>query len=146
MIADSWSALSQYLDEVREKPFVWGSHDCMTFANDCVRVQGQEPFADDWKGNYKTPSQALIHYRRKLRGNNRLDIIDAIDHRLKRIKTNVPPRGSIVAKPVSDSEAFTGFALGVAVSHLAAFVGPTGLIFFPIESRDIFWSVEQCLH
>lgn len=146
MTLDKWSMLSEYLDEVRDKPFVWGYHDCMTFANDCVRVQGQKPFADDWIGHYTTPAQALIHYRRKLRGNNRLDIIDAIDHRLTRIKTNVPPRGSIVAKPVSNDEAFTGFALGVAISQLAAFVGQKGLIFVPVQKGDIFWSIDPCHH
>lgn len=145
MNADRLSRLNEYLESVRHKPFAWGTHDCMTFANDCVRAQRGTGFADDWLGSYRTPKQCLAHYMRKLRSNNRLDIIDGMDHRLNRIRTTIPPRGSIVAKPVSNDEAFTGFALGVAVSDLAAFVGPDGLNFMPIQGRDIFWSIYPCL-
>jgi hypothetical protein len=144
-MTDRHQLLDEYLESVRSKPFTWGTHDCMTFANDCVRVQRGLPFADDWTGGYRTAKQCLAHYLRKLRSNNRLDIIDAIDHRLSRIRTTLPPRGSIIAKPVSNDEAFTGYALGVVVSDLAAFVGPKGLVFMPVQERDIFWSIHPCL-
>ena len=46
--------LSLCLDNVADKPFEWGSHDCALFAADCVKAMtGVDP-AEAYRGKYDT--------------------------------------------------------------------------------------------
>jgi hypothetical protein len=139
VMGDPSVALAGYLDAVRDKPFEWGIHDCMIFTNACVKAQTGSGFADDWASGYKTIRQCLVHHIIKLREVGARDIVEAIDKRLPRSAYKFAPRGSIVAMPAPES--FTGYALGVVVSHRAAFVGPDGLSFVTLSGDDIAWEV-----
>ena len=46
--------------EARIRPFVWGRHDCATWAFDLRRdLMGGPDHADLWRGRYTTPVGAL---------------------------------------------------------------------------------------
>jgi len=139
VINDPAVGLSKYLESVRSKPFEWGVHDCMIFANACVKAQTGAGFADDWASGYSTIRQCLVHHIIKLREVGARDIVAAIDTRLKRSTSRFAPRGSIVALPAPES--FTGYGLGVVVSHRAAFVGLGGLSFMTLSGNNIAWEV-----
>lgn len=51
----NWPAmLSGYLEEARETPFAWGSHDCVSFAASWFRLMtGADTYAP-WRGRYST--------------------------------------------------------------------------------------------
>ena len=59
--------LAKYIDECRDKPFAWGSHDCLTFAAGCVYAQTGRATLSDMLGDYTCPMSALIHARRRIK-------------------------------------------------------------------------------
>ncbi len=76
--------LAEYVNSLRDYPFVWGEHDCFTFINKSVEIMRGQGFADDCLGNYTTPKTALLHYRRKLMQLEYDTVIDMLDDRLER--------------------------------------------------------------
>jgi hypothetical protein len=136
--------LAKYIDECRGKAFELGSHDCMIFASDCVRVQtGQDVFVD-FRGDYSTPLGALMHYRAKAKGLGYADgasVIDILDDRLARFEGPYPPRGCITARDVTDQNVGADWMLGVRLRRDSAFLSPDGMIFLDREPADLFWSV-----
>ncbi|WP_405048979.1 hypothetical protein ROLI_040320 [Roseobacter fucihabitans] len=52
-------ALNAYLDSVRDRPFAWGDHDCLTFTNTCFHKLHGEGWADDWLGAYMKDGNTL---------------------------------------------------------------------------------------
>lgn len=62
---DLWeSRLATLIDEAREKPFVWGEHDCALFAADAVHeLIGIDP-AKLYRGRYATEKQAGVILKR----------------------------------------------------------------------------------
>ena len=137
--------LAKYIDECRGKAFDLGSHDCMIFASDCVRVQtGQDVFVD-FRGDYSTPLGALMHYRARAKGLGFPDgasVIDILDDRLARFEGPYPPRGCITARDVTDQNVGAGYALGVRLRRHSAFLYQTGMVFLDREPDDLYWSVE----
>ena len=130
-----------YVESVRSRPFSWGTHDCLMFANNAVRSYRGKGFADDWLGIYTSEISALDHYTRQLHECGFSGIVDAVDSRLDRLNLRIPPRASVAARPHSG---FLGYAFGVVVSDRVAFVGKTGLSMTRAEPHDLFWSVTQC--
>lgn len=136
--------LSEYIDECRDRPFAWGKHDCLTFANNCTKAQIGDGALDDLVGKYDCATSALYQLRKRgkeLGYNPSATIIDALDDRLKRLDTEYPPRGSITAKKTDEIETTTGWMLGVVMRRHSAFVSPAGLVFMDREPSDLFWSV-----
>ena len=39
--------LAEYVNSLRDYPFVWGEHDCFTFINKSVEIMRGQGFADD---------------------------------------------------------------------------------------------------
>ena len=77
--------LSEYIDECRDRPFEWGKHDCLTFANNCIKAQMVDGALDDLVGEYDCPTSALYRLRKRskeLGYNASATIIDALDDRL----------------------------------------------------------------
>ena len=108
--------LASYLDEVRSRPFEWGTHDCINFANKACHIQRGTGFADNFLTEYKSPKAALLKYHHWMKETGYKDIIVAIDDRLTRLKTKYPTRGSVVAMPSNTDDVFP-FSFGVAVNR-----------------------------
>ena len=140
MRAHDWDIrLMDFVDNVRERAFDWSSFDCLRFANDAVKAQTGEGFADDWVGDYACEKSAYRHYLRQLKADDQDDIITAIDNRLPRVTGLVPPRGAVVAR--KQEATMLGYTLGVCVSDLTAFPGIDGLLFDKPHPTDIAWSI-----
>ena len=131
--------INQYIEAVRHKPFQWGRHDCLSFANDCSKIVAGKPFADDWLGQYDDAISALRWYKRLLKKYGFSDIIEATDARLKRSDLRFPPIGSLAGK-TDKAHTVTEVAFGVCIGTRVAFLSDEGLIFLPISQNDIFWS------
>lgn len=137
--------LSEYIDECRDRPFTWGKFDCLTFVNNCIRAQTDKGALDDLIGGYNCPASALYQLRKRgkeLGYSSTSTIIDALSDRLKRLETNYPPRGSVVAKKSDGDEMVMGWMLGVVMRRHSAFVGPQGLVFIDRQPDDLYWSVQ----
>jgi len=52
-------SLNAYLKSVKDKPFEWGKHDCLTFTNNAYRQMYGIGWADDWLGKYMKDAQLL---------------------------------------------------------------------------------------
>lgn len=132
-----------YVESVRNKGFSWGDHDCITFANNACALQIGHGFADEFLGNYESAKGALRTYRRWLKNSNYDNLTDAVDSRLNRLKTNMPPIGSIVAEPFKSKDGVLPVQFGVSLGRLCGFVGKKGLVFAKPSDRMMFWSVEN---
>lgn len=129
-------ALCQYLTEVKDKPFVWGEHDCLTFTNEAWARMYGEGWADDWLGRYMPNGKTLgKQAMRKEFGHKTLE--DAIDARLRRVDC-VPPLGALVTTDHS-RKWVTGAALGIFTGSRGAFIGKDGLVYLPIEHIKDAW-------
>jgi hypothetical protein len=64
---DRWEQrLAAGITEARDKPFIWGKHDCATWAFDLHRdLTGGPDHAALWRGRYSTPI-GCERIRRKL--------------------------------------------------------------------------------
>lgn len=134
------SDLMSYIRSVSGKPFKWGSHDCLSFANECVRIQRGRGFVDEWMGGYSTPVGALAKYKREQKRRDDYDtIVDVADDRLLPVETLHPRTGMIVARKTKGVG--LGYAFGVVVSIHNVFVGHDGLEVTAQEAGDLYWSV-----
>ena len=132
--------LGNYIDAVRSEPFNWGTHDCLSFANNAVAEQRGSGFADDFLGGYTTAQGALLKYQRWLRHSHFTDLLHGLDSRLYRIESKYPPRGAVAAMPVSGE--VLPVAFGVVAGRLCCFVGDNGLQFMTPRDGFLFWGVE----
>lgn len=119
------SELIAYVKSVASKPFAWGSHDCMTFANECARIQRGHGFADEWVTTYKGRLGAIRQYAKQRAKSEYADLFAVADDRLTPVDTLHPRTGMIVARETPG--AGIGVAFGVVVSIHSVFVGPDGL-------------------
>ena len=129
--------LLKYIDDCKDKGFIWGQWDCLKFVNGAVKAQRNVGFADDWFGSYSTPRGAALNYARITRYGIYNNVIEGIDDRLSRC--SLAEVGSIVA--IKSGTDVLGYSLGVKVDRRTAFVGEKGLLFADVN-RYITWSVE----
>ena len=144
MKRDTWEKdLEIYIEKVRNKPFNWGLHDCVVFANEIIKVQTGKGFFDKYIPDYDTAIKANRTYRTILVDMKVSTIKEAIDTKLDRYIGMIPPKGSIVCREHQQKMEYgIGYNLGVAVDHRAGFLGETGLSFQKIQSKDVFWTVD----
>ncbi len=136
MMITGWEkALAEYIDERRNVPFTWGTHDCISFSNGAMRRLTGTGYADEWVKRYKTALGAARYYKKQEARGEFKTIIEAIDAKLNRVA--FPLRGSIVAREMAGE--FLGYRLGVCIGTKVAFVAEHGLIFELVESDDIAW-------
>lgn len=132
--------LARFLTEVSDRPFQWGRHDCLTFADRAVTLQRGRGFVTEWLGHYSSGRAALLRYRRFAAGSRRYaDLIEVADDRLYRKMTLHPDFGDVVARPTEGKG--IGLAFGVATPRGVAFVGDFGLEFKALEPFDKVWGV-----
>ena len=134
--------LAEYVDSLRDYPFVWGEHDCLTFVNKCVEIIRGESFADDWLGEYTTGRGAFRTYRKLLYTQEYDTVVDMLDDRLERFTGRFPPRGSVVGRPCDQTLGVLPVSLGIIISDLAAFLGNDGMVISTLYEDDLFWSVN----
>lgn len=140
MRLSSWSHnLEDFIDSLRDKPFSWGKNDCLTFANGSHIAMTGNALASDWVGGYSSAFGAKKRYLTLLKKQGSKSIIEAIDKRLQRLNTTLPPRGSIAARKADNP--VTGVSLGVCVGEKIAYVGDDGLVFMPPQNDDVYWAV-----
>jgi len=117
----------------------------MTVSHSQTKLAAQRGcgFADEFLGKYTTSKGALLTYQRWIKLTEYGSLIDAVDDRLERLKTNIPPIGSIVAKQDDLSNAVLPIKFGVCVGRLIAFVGADRLVLRQPSSDMIFWGVSD---
>jgi hypothetical protein len=130
------SELPDYLKSVRDIPFKWGEHDCLIFTNNAWKVMYGHGWADDWLDRYMDGVRPLS--RKELHEEyGYKSFVAAVDSRLARV-SHVPPRGALVTTRKARRWAI-GNALGISVGIKAAFLGPEGVIYHPIDTIDKAW-------
>jgi len=132
--------LIDFINSVRKKPFSWGDHDCLTFANNAVIAQKGTGFDSGYLSGYDDVKGAIKAYNTFLEESGYTDIIDGLDQTFERV-TGFPPRGSVVAMPVSDGAVFP-YSFGIMVSKYAAFVSEEGLLMVVPDNTYLAWSIS----
>ena len=131
--------LANYAASVLYKPFTWGEHDCVTFANNAAIAQTGVGFADEFIGKHTSARGALVAYKRFLKVSGYKDLIEGFDDRLHRLKTNFPPRGAIIASPAKKDDNVMPWVFGVCLGRDLAFVGEDKLVYYPPEISMMYW-------
>lgn len=131
-----------FIEDWRYRPFKWGEADCIRFVDEAYHAQMGRHIFDDWFGTYTTEWGAFLNYRRQLKRSGYINIITAINSRLRAVDGLQPPRGAIIGRGDYGPLMVTEIALGVALGDKVAFLGYDGLEFSPARSTDIFWCVE----
>ena len=109
--------LADAIARARTQPFVWGQHDCATWAFDLYRDLTNGPdHAALWRGRYRT---AIEEGGRAL-----LD--DPLDD------VRLAQRGDLILG--GEPEAF-----GIVIGAKAAFVAPEGLVRLPLATCRLAW-------
>ena len=128
--------LSNYLREVKDQPFEWGTHDCFIFSNTAFKHYHGHGYADDWLGRYMSSDGPMLPSKLKKEFSaNSFD--EAILDKLQEV-SYVPPKGSLVATKKTERW-YIGYALGISLGIKAAFVSRGGLIYIPIDDIEKAW-------
>ena len=131
---DHWERLfAAAIDTARAKPFVWGVHDCPTFAFETRMILTDgEDIAALWRGRYTTALggervmrrlgwASLEDMGRALLGEPRPSVLLA-------------GRGDIV---LADS----GLGFGICIGASAVGMAPEGLVTVPLNSCRLAWPI-----
>ncbi len=131
---DHWDRLlAAAIDTARAKPFVWGVHDCPTFAFEMRMIlTGGDDVAALWRGRYTTALGGARVMRRlgwaSLEDMGRALLGDP------RPAVLLAQRGDIVL-------ADTGVGFGVCTGVSAVGMAPEGLVSVPLTSCRLAWAV-----
>lgn len=132
--------LIPYLLSVARMPFKWGDHDCLTFANNCVKIQRGKGFACEWVGGYKSAIGAARKYAAQKKAHPTYEsIIDVADDRLTPEMTLHPRNGYIVAR--ESNSVGLGCIFGVVLNGESLFVGKKGIERLPHQIDERYWSL-----
>lgn len=135
-------ALTHYVRSVINDPFEWGTHDCLTFATEAVRVfsgTGYGFFPVGVLSGYSTKSEASERYVEMQQMLGYDNVIDAIDARFDRLTTLYPPHGTLVARPVRAGP--LNYAFGISINGNLALMTLDGIVKAAPDASDIYWEV-----
>lgn len=135
--------LIDYLSEVEDKDFEYGTHDCFLFAVDCIKVMTEVDIGVDWRGTYTTELGAVKSVIKEQ--NKDWNLIDFWSWLMRQygcheVKINFAHRGD----PVFIDD--TGGNLGLGIIDPGSIgvlgVGKAGLV--KIKKKNILqsWSIE----
>lgn len=125
--------LASVIDTARERHFIWGLHDCPTFAFETRMIlTGGEDIAALWRGRYTTHLGGLRVMRRL--GWASLEDMGWALLGEPRATPLLAQRGDIV---LTD----TGLGFGVVIGATAVGLAPEGLTFAPLTSCRLAWAV-----
>lgn len=132
--------LFYYLDEIKDKRFRWGKHDCFTFTNEAWRRMYGAPWADaHWTGSYLDPYALPVTVADlRARFPAYRDVAAAVDLRLRRVPYT-PPRGALVAVETGEGSHRLGLAFGIVTGVHAAFLAARGVRYVHIEDITHAW-------
>lgn len=132
--------LERYVRSKITDPFVWGTHDCLTFANGAVEAVTGGKMFEVWLNGYSTEHAALMRYERFRRDSGYENIIDAVDSKFDRLITLHPPHGTLVARRITGN--VLGYAFGVSINGNIALMSEDGVMRAAPNIADIYWSLE----
>ena len=115
------------------KPFVWGLHDCPTFAFETrMMLTGGEDVAALWRGRYTT-ALGGARVMRRLGWSS----LEEMGHALLG-----EPRASVLSAQRGDIVlADTGLGFGICTGASAAGMAPEGLVSVPLTACRVAWPV-----
>lgn len=124
MRADNFrTLLADFIDARRERPFVWGQHDCCLFAADWVALAtGQDP-AEAQRGKYDS-AIAAHRIAAPFGGLGGL-----VTHCLRKVGAEPVDAAHATAGDIIIRDSVHGDLVGVVIGQKAAFVGEFGLTF-----------------
>ena len=129
---DNWERLlAAAIDTARAKPFVWGVHDCPTFAFETrMLLTGGEDIAALWRGRYTT----ALGGERVMR---RLGWVSLEE--MGRALLGEPRPSVLLAQRGDIVLADTGLGFGICTGASAVGMAPEGLVTVPPTSCWIAW-------
>ncbi|WP_234702889.1 DUF6950 family protein [Thalassobacter stenotrophicus] len=132
--APHWERLlAAAIDTAGAKPFVWGVHDCPTFAFETRMIlTGGDDIAALWRGRYTTALGGARVMRRL--GWASLEEMGRALLGEPRPAVLLAGRGDIV---LSD----TGLGFGICTGATAAGMAPEGLVTVPLTSCQLAWPI-----
>ena len=122
--ADWIAALHAYLEEVREVPFKYGTHDCGIFTSGAIQAMTGDDPASVFRGRYKTHIGAL----RAMRKSGFTDQHAIAASLFKEIRPAFASTGDICTMP--------GSVLGVCVGDRVAVAGNDCLRFISADEIE----------
>jgi hypothetical protein len=128
--------LNAYLKDVRDKPFEWGVHDCLTFTNNAFHAMYGEGWADDWLDRYMIDGRAMRR-RELMQEFKRNDFVKAVDEKLTRIN-HVPPLGALVTTKQCQRW-LIGVAMGISTGTKAVFLSKQGVLYLTLDAIEQAW-------
>jgi hypothetical protein len=130
-------ALNDFIALSKDRAFVWGKNDCLTFTNDAWRAMYGLGWAEDWLGRYMLNGRPMR--RKELKTEFGFSsFYDAVDARLTMVD-HVPPLGALVTTKHC-RRWVTGVAMGICTGTRAAFLDKDGIIFLSINDIDRAWT------
>ena len=131
---DHWERLlAAAIDTARARPFVWGIHDCPTFAFETAMIlTGGEDTASLWRGRYTTALGGERVMRRL--GWASLEVMGRALLGEPRPTVLLAQRGDIVL-------ADTGLGFGICTGASAVGMAPEGLKTVPLTSCRLAWAI-----
>lgn len=131
---ESWERLlAAAIDTARAKPFIWGVHDCPTFAFETRMIlTGGEDIAALWRGRYTTALGGARVMRRL--GWTSLEEMGRALLGKTRSAILLAARGDIV---LADS----GLGFGICTRASAVGMAPEGLMTVPLTSCRLAWQI-----
>ena len=132
--------LNNYVKRVKDTPFKWGHHDCLTFTNGAWRSMYGRGWADDWLGRYMVETS---YGERPMRGDQLrnefgfFSFVEAVDKKLTRVDC-VPPRGALVVTDKAEKWGI-GYGMGICMGIKAAFLSRKGVIYMPVTDIAKAW-------
>ena len=131
---DNWERLlAAAIDTARARPFVWGLHDCPTFAFETRMIlTAGEDVAALWRGRYTTALGGQRVMRRL--GWASLDEMGRALLGAPRQTVLLAQRGDVV---LADS----GLGFGICTGAQAVGMAPEGLVSVPLTSCQLAWHI-----
>lgn len=129
-------SLNAYLAQVRDVPFEWGSHDCLTFTNNAFHEMYGKGWADDWLGRYMVDGRPMRRYELK-KEFGFSNFINAVDTKLERVD-HVPPLGALVLTRQAQRWIIGG-AMGICTGTKCVFLSKQGVLYLPLDAIEQAW-------
>jgi hypothetical protein len=131
---DHWERLlAAAIDTARVRPFIWGLHDCPTFAFETRMIlTGGEDVAALWRGRYTTALGGQRVMRRM--GWASLEKMANALLGEQRPSALLAQRGDMVL-------ADNGLGFGICTGASAVGMGPAGLMTVPLTSCRLAWPI-----
>lgn len=131
------TALYEYLDKVKDKPFNFHVNDCFMFTNEAWKVMYGHGWADDWSNRYIKEIGLYMKVRELKQEFGFETLEEAVDSKLTRVN-HVPPRGALVTTDKIETRVI-GKAFGICIGNKSAFLSKTGVVYVPTTVITDAW-------